>query len=69
MNWVESSFQIFELAGTVAFALAGAIVAVEKRSDLLGVIFLAIATAMGGGIIRDVLMAAFRRPSLPITSV
>lgn len=59
MNWVENSFQIFEWTGTVAFALAGAMVAVEKRMDLFGVIFLAITTAMGGGIIRDVLMGSF----------
>lgn len=59
MEWFESSLQIFEWVGTIAFALAGAMVAVDKRTDLFGVIFLAITTAMGGGIIRDILMGHF----------
>ena len=59
MNWLENSLYVFELTGTAAFALAGAMVAIEKRTDLFGVIFLAITTAMGGGIIRDILMGEF----------
>ncbi|MDO5409395.1 MAG: trimeric intracellular cation channel family protein [Lachnospiraceae bacterium] len=59
MNWFESSLQVFEWIGTIAFALAGAMVAVEKRTDLFGVIFLAITTAMGGGIVRDILLGYF----------
>ncbi len=59
MNWFEGSFQIFEWIGTIAFAVAGAMVAVDKKTDLFGIIFLAITTAMGGGIIRDILMGKF----------
>ena len=59
MNWFEGSFQIFEWVGTIAFAVAGAMVAVDKKTDLFGIIFLAITTAMGGGIIRDILMGKF----------
>ena len=54
-----TSLQLFEWIGTVAFALAGAMVAVDKRTDLFGVVFLAITTAMGGGIVRDTLMGRF----------
>jgi uncharacterized membrane protein YeiH len=42
--------------GTVTFAVTGALVAVEKRFDLVGVLILAAVTAVGGGSIRDVLV-------------
>lgn len=47
---------IMELIGTVAFAVSGAIVASEKGLDYFGITFLAIITAVGGGIIRDVII-------------
>lgn len=47
---------ILEMLGTVAFAVSGAMVAIEKEMDILGVIILGITTAIGGGIIRDVLI-------------
>jgi uncharacterized membrane protein YeiH len=45
-----------DLAGTFVFAIGGAETAIENRLDLLGVMVLAFATALGGGIIRDVLL-------------
>lgn len=45
-----------ELLGTVAFALSGAMVAVERRTDLFGVIVLGVVTATGGGMLRDILL-------------
>jgi len=47
---------ILELIGTVAFAVSGAIVAIEKELDYYGITFLAIITAVGGGIIRDIII-------------
>lgn len=47
---------IMELVGTVAFAISGAIVAIEKGLDYYGITFLAIITAVGGGIIRDIIL-------------
>lgn len=44
---------IFDIIGTIAFAISGALVAIEKKMDLLGVIILGIVTAVGGGVIRD----------------
>ena len=41
-------FTAFEILGTVAFAISGAMVAIEKRVDLFGVLFLGFVTAMGG---------------------
>jgi uncharacterized membrane protein YeiH len=47
---------IVEIIGTVAFAVSGALAAIEKDLDHYGICFLAIITAVGGGIIRDVLI-------------
>lgn len=44
------------MVGVVAFATSGAIVAMEEAYDLLGVIFLALATSFGGGVVRNVLL-------------
>lgn len=47
---------VVELIGTVAFAVTGALVAIDKDLDYYGIIALAIITAIGGGIVRDVLI-------------
>ena len=47
---------LMEIIGTVAFAVSGALVAIEKKLDYYGIVFLAIITAVGGGIVRDVLI-------------
>lgn len=49
-------FFITEMIGTVAFAISGAMTAIERRLDLFGVLFLGATTAIGGGIVRDVLL-------------
>lgn len=48
--------QLFDLLGTAAFAASGALTAVLHRLDLFGVMFLAVITATGGGITRDVIL-------------
>lgn len=58
-----SVFLIVELIGTVAFACSGAMVAIERRLDLLGIIVLGVITAVGGGMIRDILIGV-QPPSL-----
>lgn len=45
-----------QMLGVTAFAASGAIVALRKGMDLIGVAVLAIVTAVGGGTIRDVLL-------------
>lgn len=52
-------FYIAEIIGTIAFAISGAMIAIERGLDLFGVVFLAITTALGGGTIRDVLLGHF----------
>lgn len=49
-------FFLMEMIGTVAFACSGAMVAIEKRLDLLGIIVLGETTAVGGGMIRDIIV-------------
>ena len=46
----------FEIAGTVAFAVSGAILGLEKRMDILGISILGLTTAVGGGVIRDLIL-------------
>ena len=47
---------IMELIGTAAFSCSGAMVAIKKNLDLLGIVVLGVITAVGGGMIRDVLL-------------
>ena len=49
----------FDLIGTVAFAISGAITGIHKRMDIFGVNILAIMTACGGGLTRDIVMGNF----------
>ncbi|MCD8404765.1 trimeric intracellular cation channel family protein [Tenacibaculum dicentrarchi] len=47
-----------DIAGTFAFAISGALVAMKKQFDVFGVVIIAFVTAVGGGMIRDVLINA-----------
>jgi uncharacterized membrane protein YeiH len=49
-------FFVLELLGTIAFAVSGGAVAVRAGMDWLGVVVLAVVTAVGGGTIRDLLI-------------
>jgi len=48
---------ILEIIGTCAFAISGAVVSIKKHLDIFGVLFCSIITALGGGVIRDILLA------------
>lgn len=54
----DKMFFIFEMVGIVACAASGAIMGMKKHMDAFGVMFLAITSAMGGGMIRDVILGA-----------
>lgn len=56
MTWSEIFLYICELIGTAAFAISGALIAIERKLDLFGVVFLSVITALGGGVIRDLLI-------------
>lgn len=53
---MEKLMFVLELIGAAAFAVSGAMAAIKKKADIFGVIFLAVTTALGGGVIRDVLL-------------
>jgi uncharacterized membrane protein YeiH len=52
----DGLFLLFDAIGTIAFAMSGAFKAARRNLDILGVLALGFATAMGGGIIRDALL-------------
>src|SRR5262245_57086198 len=49
---------VADFAGTFVFAAEGALVAIAAGLDLFGVMVLAFSTAVGGGIVRDLLIGA-----------
>lgn len=49
---------VLDLTGTLVFGIEGAAAAVAARLDLLGIMVLAFATALTGGVIRDLLIGA-----------
>jgi len=47
---------IVELVGTMAFAASGAMTGIKKNMDIFGVCILGLTTAVGGGVIRDLIL-------------
>ena len=69
----NTALLIFEIIGTVAFAVSGAIIALNKKMDIFGVIILGLVTAVGGGVLRDVILGftppnMFRNPVYAIVA-
>lgn len=65
---------ILEIIGTIAFAVSGAVVGIRKKMDILGVVTLGIITAVGGGILRDIIIGvvpptAFRDPIYALIAI
>ena len=63
-----------EIIGTMAFAISGAIVGIQNQMDIFGVSILGLTTAVGGGVLRDLILnitppAAFRTPFFAVTAV
>ena len=61
-------FTVTEIVGTVAFAVSGALIAIDRQLDLFGVLFLGVVTALGGGTIRDILLGVFPPRAFTVTS-
>lgn len=53
---MDSVLSVLEIIGVVAFALSGAMIAIKSEMDIFGVCVLGVTTAVGGGIIRDLLL-------------
>jgi uncharacterized membrane protein YeiH len=57
------AWDVFNIIGTIAFALSGAIIAMEAKYDIIGTFFLGLTTAFGGGAIRNLFIG------IPITEL
>ncbi len=65
---------ILEIIGTIAFAVSGAVVGIQKKMDIFGVCILGLTASVGGGILRDLILnitppAAFRTPVFAVTAI
>jgi len=65
---------ILEIIGTVAFAISGAMVGIRRQMDVFGVTILGMTTAVGGGIIRDLIIGltppmAFQKPVYALIAI
>jgi uncharacterized membrane protein YeiH len=56
---VEVFIYFLDLLGTAAFAVTGAIKAVEHKADIFGIIVLATVVGVAGGVTRDVIFGKF----------
>lgn len=54
--YTEIVMDLISIIGIIAFAVSGAMVAIKKRTDPFGAVVLAVVTATGGGITRDILL-------------
>ncbi len=55
---------LFDVIGTIAFAISGALLGIQRRMDIFGILILALVTAIGGGIVRDVMVGRIPPTSL-----
>ena len=49
-------FNILEILGTAAFAISGALSAMNRKLDVFGIFIIAFVTGIGGGTVRDILI-------------
>ncbi|HYE53363.1 MAG TPA: trimeric intracellular cation channel family protein [Chitinophagaceae bacterium] len=52
----DELFRLIDILGILAFSIAGAFAAMQKRLDIFGILIIAFITAMGGGTLRDLLI-------------
>lgn len=74
MNFSTVLFNIADMIGIVAFALSGAMVALKHQLDLFGIAALGVTTALGGGLIRDLIIGCtppmmFRNPTYAMVAI
>lgn len=55
---MENIVTILEIIGAIAFAVSGTLVGIRKNMDVFGVCVLGLSTAVGGGLLRDVMASA-----------
>ena len=60
---------LLDLAGTLVFALSGAMAGVKRKLDVFGVLVLSFVAANAGGITRDILIGVFHREQSTIGDI
>ncbi len=65
---------ILEIIGTIAFSVSGAMIGIQKKMDIFGVTILGLTTAVGGGILRDLMIGnippqTFRDPVYALMAI
>ncbi|MCI8609551.1 MAG: trimeric intracellular cation channel family protein [Firmicutes bacterium] len=65
---------MLEIVGTVAFSVSGAILGLKRQMDILGIAILGLTTAVGGGVIRDLILGitppnTFRNPVYAVVAI
>ena len=70
---VTNLMSVFEIIGSIAFAISGSMLAIKKEMDLFGIMILGIVTSVGGGAIRDIVIgntppAMFQNPKCTVIS-
>lgn len=53
---MDTFFLVLGIVGVISFSISGAMVAIDRQTDVFGVVFLAVVTTFGGGMTRDLLM-------------
>jgi uncharacterized membrane protein YeiH len=53
---LQNLIQVLDVIGTFVFALSGGLLAVQKKFDLFGALFLSFVVAVADGMLRDVLI-------------
>lgn len=59
MDFADILFFAAEIIGTIAFSVAGSLVAIRRELDIFGTVVVGGVTAVGGGCIRDILLGNF----------
>jgi uncharacterized membrane protein YeiH len=70
----EELIFLLEILGTVAFSISGAMLGLKKGMDIFGVCMLGLTTAVGGGVLRDLILgntppAMFQNPVYAIIAL
>jgi len=70
----ENLLLVFEIIGTIAFAVSGAMVGLSKKMDIFGIAVLGTVTSVGGGVIRDLVLgntppATFQNPVYALVAI
>lgn len=57
-NSIPAALVLLDYFGIAVFAISGALLAAERRQDFVTFVFFAVATGVGGGTLRDLLIGA-----------